>query len=148
LNGRKGERTVGVENFHVPPSEDLTRETVLEPGEILTDILLPPPPEGLRSSYRKVRGRRSWDFALAGVALAVRFRGDQVTDSRVVLSGAAPIPWRSLAVEEVIKERRLDSDTISNAVDAVVKHAEPLEQNGYKIPLFRGIIEEQLLAIA
>ena len=148
ITGPKAERTVAAENFHVPPSEDLIKETVLEPGEILTAILLPPPPAGLRSSYRKVRGRRSWDFALAGLALAVLFKGDQVARSRVVLSGAAPVPWRSMEVEEVIKERRLDSDTVSKAVDAVVKNAEPMEQNGYKIPLFRGIMEEQLMAIA
>ena len=64
------------------------------------------------------------------------------------MSQAAPVPWRSLEVEEVIKERRLDSDTVSKAVDAVVKNAEPMEQNGYKIPFFRGIMEEQLMAIA
>ena len=95
IAGPNGRRTVAVENFHVPPSEDYTRETVLEPAEIVTEIVLPPPADGLRSSYRKVRARRAWDFALAGVALAIVFTGDQTADSRVVLSGAAPVPWRS-----------------------------------------------------
>jgi xanthine dehydrogenase YagS FAD-binding subunit len=147
IAGPEGRRTVAVENFHLPPSRDYTRETVLEPAEIVTEIVLPPPAEGLRSSYRKVRARRAWDFALAGVALAIVFSGDQAVDSRVVLSGAAPVPWRSAEAEKVVKERRLDRDRATKAAAAAVKNAEPMEQNEYKIPLFRGLIEQQLMAI-
>lgn len=147
IAGPNGKRTVSVENFHMPPSEDYTRETVLEPAEIVAEIVLPPPAEGLRSSYRKVRARRAWDFALAGVALAIVFNGDQATDTRVVLSGAAPVPWRSVEAEKVVKGTRLDRDRAAQAAEAVVKNAEPMEQNEYKIPLFRGLIEQQLMAI-
>jgi xanthine dehydrogenase YagS FAD-binding subunit len=147
IAGPKGRRTVAVENFHVPPSRDYTRETVLEPSEIVTEIVLPPPAEGLRSSFRKVRARRAWDFALAGAALAIEFTGDQVADSRVVLSGAAPVPWRCAEAEKVIKGE-LDRDRAATAAEAAVKNAEPMEQNEYKIPLFRGLIEQQLMSIA
>jgi xanthine dehydrogenase YagS FAD-binding subunit len=147
IAGPNGKRTVSVENFHMPPSEDYTRETVLEPAEIVAEIVLPPPAEGLRSSYRKVRARRAWDFALAGVALAIVFNGDQASDTRVVLSGAAPVPWRSAEAENVVKGTRLDRDRAAQAAEAVVKNAEPMEQNEYKIPLFRGLIEQQLMAI-
>ena len=136
-----------MERFHVLPSEDVEKETVLQPDEIVSEILLPPPAPGLRSSYRKVRARRSWDFALAGVALAVLFSGDEVARARVVLSGAATIPWRSRAVEQVITGKRLDTETVKQAADAVVRDAEPLEHNGYKISLFRGLIQEELIAI-
>ena len=102
----------------------------------------------MRSSYRKVRARRAWDFALAGVALAVAFTGDQVTDSRVVLSGAAPVPWRSAEAENVIRGRPPERDRAAMAAEAAVKNAEPMAQNEYKIPLFRGLIEQQLMAIA
>ena len=146
--GPKGTRRVPLGKFHVLPGEDVRKETVLRPNEIVTEILLPPPVQGLRSSYRKVRARRSWDFALAGVALALKFNGDRVEKARVVLSGAAPIPWRSKEVEEVVTGKRFDADTIARAAEAAVKNAEPLEQNGYKIPLFRGILEEELSAIA
>ena len=145
--GPKGIRRIPIGKFHVLPSEDVRKETVLKPNEMVTEILLPPSVKGLRSSYRKVRARRSWDFALAGVALALRFKGDVVEKARVVLSGAAPIPWRSKEVEETITGKRLDADTVARAAEAAVKNAEPLEQNAYKIPLFRGIIEEELLAI-
>ena len=148
IAGPNGRRRVPVENFHMPPAEDYTRETVLEPAEIVTEIVLPPPAQGLRSSYRKVRARRSWDFSLAGVALAIVFTGDQVAASRVVLSGAAPVPWRSAEVENVIKGRRLDQDRAAMAAEAAVRNAEPMEQNEYKIPLFRGLIEQQLMAMA
>jgi xanthine dehydrogenase YagS FAD-binding subunit len=147
IAGPNGRRTVAVENFHMPPSQDYTRETVLEPAEIVTEIVLPPPAEGVRSSYRKVRARRAWDFALAGVALAIEFAGDQAADSRVVLSGAAPVPWRSAEAEKVVNGRRLDRDRAAKTAKAAVKNAEPMEQNEYKIPLFRGLVEQQLTAI-
>jgi xanthine dehydrogenase YagS FAD-binding subunit len=146
--GPERTRRISLEKFYVLPGEDVRRETVLKPNEIVTEILLPPPVEGLRSSYRKVRARQSWDFALAGVALALRFTGDRVGKARVVLSGAAPIPWRSKEVEEAITGRRLDAETVAKASEAAVKNAEPLEENAYKIPLFRGLIEEELLAIS
>ncbi|MEJ2661712.1 MAG: xanthine dehydrogenase family protein subunit M, partial [Desulfobacteraceae bacterium] len=148
IAGPNGRRTVAVENFHMPPSEDYTRETVLDPSEIVTEIVLPPPAAGLRSSYRKVRARRAWDFALGGVALAIAVAGDQATDGRVVLSGAAPIPWRSAEAEAVVRGSRLDPDRAVMAAEAAVKNAEPMTQNEYKIPLFRGLIEQELTAIA
>ncbi|MEX1328353.1 MAG: xanthine dehydrogenase family protein subunit M [Desulfobacterales bacterium] len=147
IAGPNDRRTVAVENFHIPPSEDYMRETVLEPAEIVTEIVLPPPADGLRSSYRKVRARRTWDFALAGVALAIGFTGDQAADCRVVLSGAAPVPWRSAEAEKIVKEGQLDRDRAAKAAAAALKAAEPMAQNEYKIPLFRGLIEQQLMAI-
>jgi xanthine dehydrogenase YagS FAD-binding subunit len=146
IAGPRGRRTVPVENLYLLPSEDYTRETVLEPAEIVTEIILPPPAVGLRSSYRKVRARRAWDFALAGVALAIVFTRDQATDCRVVLSGAAPVPWRSAEAENVIKGQQLDRDRVAESAEAALKNAESMEQNEYKIPLFRGLIEQQLMA--
>jgi xanthine dehydrogenase YagS FAD-binding subunit len=146
--GPKGTRRIPLAKFHVLPAEDVKKETVLRSNEIVTEILLPPPVQELRSSYRKVRARQSWDFALAGVALALKLNGDRVEKARVVLSGAAPIPWRSKEAEEAITGQRLDADTIAGAAKAAVKNAEPLDQNGYKIPLFRGMIEEELRAIS
>ena len=148
IRGSKGQRSVALGKFHVPPAEDYTKETRLEAGEIVTEIGLPPPVEGLRSSYRKVRARQSWDFALAGVALALVFKGEQVLRARVFLSGVAPVPWRSREVEEIITGKRLDEEVARRAAEAAVQKASPMEQNAYKIPLLRGLIEEQLLAIA
>lgn len=147
IAGPGGVRRVPVADFHVPPGVDPQRETVLEPGELLTQVLLPPPAPGLRSSYRKVRARRSWDFALAGAALALVFDGEVVSRARVYLSGAAPVPWRSRPVEEAITGTRLEDEVIARAREAVVEGAEPLEQNGYKLPLFQAVIAQELEAI-
>ena len=146
ITGPKGSRTVSVEKFHVLPRTDVRRETVLGPGEIVTEIVLPPS-RGLRSSYRKVRARASWDFALAGIALALRFKDGVVADARAVLSGAAPVPWRSREIEAAITGKKLDADVITKAAEAAMKNAQPLKENEYKVPLFRGMIEEELAAI-
>jgi xanthine dehydrogenase YagS FAD-binding subunit len=107
-----------------------------------------PPVRGLRSSYRKVQARNALDFALAGVALAFVFSGDRAADSRLVLFGAAPVPWRSVEAEEVLKGTRLNQDRASKNAGAAVKNAKPMTQNEYKIPFFRDLIEHQLVAIA
>ena len=148
IAGTKGTKTVPVEKFFVLPEEDITRETILEPGEVVTAVLLPRSPQGLRSSYRKVRARGSWDFALAGVALALRFSGSKVSGARVVLSGAAPIPWRSPEAEDAITGRPLDESTVTRAAAAAMKAARPLEHNEYKIDLFEGLLAEELAAHA
>ena len=147
ISGPKGNRTVSIENFHVPPSIDVDKETILANNEIVTEFFVPSTPAGFKSSYRKVRARQSWDFAIAGVALALQFSGDRIRQARVVLSAAAPIPWRSREVEEIITDKQLNLDTVAKAVNVVMKNAQPLEKNGYKIPLFKGILEEELLAI-
>jgi hypothetical protein len=146
--GPGGTRTVPVEAFHVLPSVDYRRETVLEPGEIVAEVVVPPPAPGLRSTYRKVRARASWDFALVGAAFALRLAGDVVREARVAFSGVAPVPWRAKAVEAALTGRRLDAGTIRNAAAAAVKGASPLAHNGYKVPLLRGLVEERLEAIA
>lgn len=147
IAGPGGKRTVAVENFHVPPQKDPRRETFLEQGEIVTAVLLPPSAD-MRSSYRKVRARQSWDFAVAGVALALQMDGDIVQNGRVVLSGAAPVPWRSKAAEEALRGKTLDSRSARAAAEAAMAEAKPLAHNGYKVPLFKGLIEEELLKLA
>jgi len=147
VSGPSASRSVPVETLHVPPSVDPQRETVLSDDEIITEVILPKTPAGLRSSYRKVRARASWDFALAGVALALVFDGDTVTAARVFLSGAAPIPWRAKGVEAAITGKTLDAATIAAAAEAAVAGAEPLSENGYKIKLFKGLMTEQLEAM-
>ena len=145
IEGLKGRRSVSVEKFHVPPAVDFTVETVLKSGEIVTEIILPPPAAGLRSAYRKVRARQSWDFALAGMATAIVLNKDQVVHCRMVLSGAAPVPWRIPEAEAAINGRRLDAGTAAKAADAALKKAEPMSQNAYKVPLFRAVITQELL---
>jgi xanthine dehydrogenase YagS FAD-binding subunit len=148
ITGPAGTRTVPLASFFVTPDKAVTRENVLERGEIVTDILLPPPEAGLKSSYRKVRARGSWDFALASVALAVTFTGGTVQKARIVLGAAAPVPWRVPEAEKVITGKALTPEVAAQAAEAALKGAEPLEHNAYKVPMFKGVIEEALLALA
>lgn len=142
--GPGGTKTLPIEELYVLPAKDPKKETVLQPNELITEILIPSSPAGLMSSYRKVRARRSWDFALASVALALTLRDGQVAYAHVVLGGAAPVPWRSREVEQAITGKRLDAATIAKAAEAAVTKSRPMEHNSYKVALFKGLIEEQL----
>jgi xanthine dehydrogenase YagS FAD-binding subunit len=146
--GPDGPRSVPAEKFFVLPSTDYTRETVLVPGEVVTEIVLPPQPRGTRGTYRKVRARGSWDFALAGAAVAVTFAGERVERARIVLSGAAPTPWRVPEAENVLLGKRLSPAVAEAAAKVAVKGAQPLAENAYKVEILRGAVEEALLAIA
>ncbi len=142
-----GSRVVPLDAFFVGPDKAITRETILERNEILTEVLLPPPVPGLRSSYRKVRSRGAWDFAIAGIALALVLKDGQVQRARVAFSGVAPVPWRSEPVERAITGRALTPAVVAEAAEAAVKGAVPLEKNGYKVPLLQGAVTEALLAL-
>jgi xanthine dehydrogenase YagS FAD-binding subunit len=144
VDGPRGERSVPVEQFHVPPGKDPQRETVLEKGEVVTGIEIPAPPPGCRSSYRKVRTRRSWDFALAGVALALCVENGRISRARLALSGAAPIPWRSKEAEDVLTGAPVGSEIAQKAGMAAMKSARPLAKNGYKVRLFEGLIATEI----
>ena len=144
IAGPKTSRVLPVEDLHVPPAEDPRREVRLEAGELVTEISIPAPAAGLRSSYRKVRTRASWDFALAGVALALEMDAQTVRSARVVLSGIAPVPWRVPAVENILTNSTLDRDTIERAGEAAGVGAEPLAHNAYKVALVRGLVVDEL----
>jgi len=142
--GPRGTRTVAVEELFVPPGTDVLHETVVGDDEILASISIPPPPSGLRSSYRKVRTRGAWDFALAAVALALELEDGTVRAARVVLGGVAPVPWRSRTAEQALIGAPLDASAVARACEAAVLGAQPLEHNGYKVPLLKGLVAEQL----
>jgi xanthine dehydrogenase YagS FAD-binding subunit len=144
----KRARTIPLASFFVLPLDSLERENVLAPGEILTEILIPPPQAGTRSVYRKVRERGAFDFALAGAAVVVTLAAGKVQTARIVLGGVAPVPWRSREAEQALAGRALDESAIQAAAAAAVKDAAPLSKNEYKVPLVSGILQETLTALA
>jgi xanthine dehydrogenase YagS FAD-binding subunit len=147
IASRSGTRTVSMEEFFVLPADDIRNENILKPGELVTEIVLPPVADGTRSVYRKVRDRGAWDFALAGLAAVVRMDGDRVDSASLALAGVAPKPWRAADAEAALTGGNLDAATIARAVDASVEGAQPLEHNGYKVQLVRGLMEETLRAL-
>jgi xanthine dehydrogenase YagS FAD-binding subunit len=134
--------------FFVLPKTSLVKENVLEPGDVLTEVLLDAPQPGARSMYRKARERASFDFALAGAAIVLSMAEGKVKTARVVLSGVAPAPWRSPEAEQALVGKPLDAATAEAAAAVAVKPAVPLRENAYKVPLVRGVLEETLLALA
>lgn len=142
--GLSGRRMIPVGELHMRPEVEVTRETVLEPGEVITAVVVPAPASGLVSTYRKVRTRQAWDFALAGMALALAFDGEVVREASVWLSGAAPVPWHSKPAEAALTGATLGAETVAKAADAVVADADPLPGTRYKIPLFTGLMRERL----
>jgi xanthine dehydrogenase YagS FAD-binding subunit len=148
ITGPNGSRSVPAETFFVLPSTDYTRENVLTAGEIVTEIVIPPRARGARGTYRKVRARGSWDFALTGAAVVATIASGNVERARIVLSGVAPVPWRVPEAERAIVGKRINARTARTAAAAAVKGAQPLSGNGYKVELLRGTVEEALLSLA
>ncbi|MGY1761213.1 FAD binding domain-containing protein [Geodermatophilus sp. SYSU D00779] len=132
--GPAGARTVPFVDLHRLPGDDPSRDTVLEHGELVTAIDLPPLPAGARSAYRKVRDRASYAFALVSVAVVVA--GDDV---RIALGGVAHKPWRATRAEEVLRGGELTGDAVGHAMDVELTAAQPQPGidggNGFKIPL-------------
>ncbi len=144
---KEADRTIDLGKFFVSPNEDITRENVLKPGEIVAEVLLPPTPKGLLSTYRKVRARGAWDFALAGAAASLQIANGKVERARVVLSGVAPIPWRAVAAEAALTGQPLTAESAKKAAAAGIRNAEPLAANEYKVELVRGVLEEAILGL-
>ena len=133
--GPAGAHTVPFVELHRLPGDDPSRDTVLEHGELITAIDLPPLPAGTRSAYRKVRDRASYAFALVSVAAVVAGDGDV----RLALGGVAHRPWRATRAEEVLRGGPLSGDAVRAAMAAELAAAQPQPGidggNGFKIPL-------------
>jgi xanthine dehydrogenase YagS FAD-binding subunit len=145
VRGQDGERAVPMVGFHRLPGDAPDRDTVLEPGELITAVELPPLDGGFVSAYRKVRERRSFSFALVSVAALLDLRDGVVAEARIALGGVAHAPWRAAAAEAALRGAAPDEETLSRAADAELAQARPLRDNGYKVQLARNLIVSTLL---
>ncbi|MFC8507675.1 FAD binding domain-containing protein [Streptomyces sp. NPDC057411] len=139
LSGADGERTVPVADFHRLPGDRPDLDTVIAPGELITGVRLPAPPAGALSAYRKARDRTSFAFALASAALVVTVEDGRVGHAALAFGGLAHKPWRARAAEEVLRGAPATSETFRRAADAELAAAEPLRDNGFKVPLARNL---------
>jgi xanthine dehydrogenase YagS FAD-binding subunit len=140
LRGAVGERTVTLTDLHRLPAEHPHIETILQPGELITEIVLPPLKFAARSTYRKVRDRASYSFALVSVAATLELEGDLIKDVRIALGGVAPKPWRAWKAEAALRGLRASEQTFLAAAEAELADAKPLRDNGFKIELARRTI--------
>jgi xanthine dehydrogenase YagS FAD-binding subunit len=143
IAGPGAPRTLAVEDFFVTPDDNIRRENVLKDGEIVTEIQIPAPLG--RSTYIKFRERESVDFAMAAVAAVVQLgAGGTVQNARLVLGGVASIPWRVPKVEAYLKGKTLSDATLEAAATQALEGAQPLSQNGYKVPLAQALVKRAL----
>jgi xanthine dehydrogenase YagS FAD-binding subunit len=144
VTGPQGSRVVPMPGLHRLPGDAPDRDTVLAPGELITAVELPLPPPG-RSTYRKVRDRASFAFALVSVAAALDVSADgTVRTCRLALGGVAHVPWRASRAEDVLPGRPAQEAEFARAADSELALARPLPRNGHKVPLARNLITATL----
>jgi xanthine dehydrogenase YagS FAD-binding subunit len=144
LRSPTGERHVLAREFFTLPVEERRQETMIEPNELVLGITLPRPREGTRSIYLKAMERNVWAFALVSVAAVVQAGGNAMHDARLVLGGVAPIPWLVEFPERGIGQGQAAADWIEQIADEALATAQPLQHNGYKMPLARSLIRRAL----
>jgi xanthine dehydrogenase YagS FAD-binding subunit len=137
LRSVSGERMVDLCDLHRLPEDRPDIETVLAPGELITAVELPAPNPAERSTYRKVRDRSSYTFALVSVAAAVELDGDAIVGARLALGGVAPKPWRARRAEEALRGQPATEATFLTAADAELADARPLAGSAFKVELAR-----------
>ena len=135
LQGPAGSRTLPFTDLHRLPGDSPEVETVLAPGELITAVSLPALPFAARSTYRKVRDRASYAFALVSVAAALDLDGDRIKDVRIALGGVAHKPWRALKAEAILRGGPATEQAFRAAAQAELADAAPLRDNGFKIEL-------------
>ena len=140
VQGRGGARVIEFADFHRLPGDAPQRDNQLADDELITAVELPADNLARHSHYLKIRDRASYAFALVSVAAALELHGDEIIDARLALGGVAHKPWRDRAVQASLIGRTVSRETFSNAADALLQDAEPLQHNGFKIKLARRAI--------
>ncbi len=135
LRSTEGERTLPFTELHLLPEDHPERETVLQPGELITAVEIPALDPAVRTAYRKVRDRASYAFALVSVAAAIELENGTVKDVRLAMGGVAHKPWRAWKAEAMLKGQAATEENFRAAADAELAVAKPLEHNAFKVEL-------------
>jgi xanthine dehydrogenase YagS FAD-binding subunit len=146
--GSDGDRDIPLAEFYRGPGDEPHRETTLPVGAVITGISLPPSELAVGSTYRKVRERASYAFAIGSIAAAVDVREGVVHDVRIALGAVAPMPWRARAAEQALIGQPATSDGFRAAADVELDAARPLRDNAYKVPLVRNLVVRTLAELS
>jgi xanthine dehydrogenase YagS FAD-binding subunit len=144
IQSARGEREVAIGDFFVVPGNTPQRETVLEPGELITFVTLPAPKPGSKQVYLKLRDRASYEFALSSAAIVAVVHGGKLDFVRVALGGVGTRPWRSFEAERVLHGKAPDERIFRQAAEAALHGAQPQSENAFKIPLAKRCITHAL----
>jgi xanthine dehydrogenase YagS FAD-binding subunit len=148
IQGPKGSRAVAFRDFHVLPGNTPHRETVLEPGDLITHVTLPPPISGSKQIYLKLRDRASYEFALASAAVVFTIGGGNIRRARIALGGVGTKPWRSPEAEAALTGKPANDTTFRQAAEAALQRAKPQSENKFKIELARRCLVHALRTAA
>lgn len=150
VRGPKGERAIPFGDYHLLPGNTPNRETVLEPGDLITHVTLPPPVAGSRQVYLKLRDRASYEFALASAAvvLTLPVAGGNVTRARIALGGVGTKPWRSPEAEAALVGQPANATSFRKAAEAALRGAKPQSENAFKIELAKRCLAHALATAA
>jgi len=148
VQGPNGEREIPIEELHRLPGDNPDRDTILEHGDLITAIDLPPLGFAANSKYRKVRERASYAFALVSVAAALDVEDGVVRDARIALGGVAHKPWRATKAEEALRGEPVNEANFRAAAEIELADAQPLAGNAFKVPLARNVITRTLLELS
>jgi len=147
VRNAKGERVVEAEDYFIGPSTDITRMTILRPGDLLTAIRIPDKWAGATFYFEKIRDRQVWDFPLVNIASAGVFSGGNIERIRIAVNGVAAHPLRLKAVEDAVRGKPRNAATADMAGQLAIQGAEPLRYNGYKIPLMRNLVKRSIRGV-
>ena len=147
IRDKRGERTVNAEDYFIGPSIDITRMTVLRPGDLLTAIRIPATWAGAQFYFEKVRDRQVWDFPLMNVASAMVVSGGNIERIRIAVNAAAARPLRLTAVEDAVRGKPRTPETGKIGGELAIAGAQPLRYNGYKVPLMRNLVKRAISGV-
>jgi len=140
-------RTSTVEKFFLLPRTRLHGENILQPDEVVTEIIVPKPEKGARSAFVEMAEKSAFDWATSGAAAMLTLDGNRVTAARIVLHAVAPIPWRVPQAENVLIGKPISDETIAEAAEVALRGAQPLSRNAYKIPQTKAMVRRVLHAL-
>jgi len=148
IQGANGTRSVPIGEFHLLPGSTPNRETVLEPGDLITHVTLPPPRSGSKQSYLKLRDRASYEFALASAAVVMNLDGGSVSYVRIAMGGVGTKPWRFAEAEAALVGKPANAANFRAAAEVALRNAKSQSENGFKIELAKRCLAHALQTTA
>ena len=148
VGGASGPRVVPLDDFFLPPEMRHAHDAKIEPGEVLTRVIVPPLSAGTKAAYHKQTERESYDWPICDVAVVLTMEGQTVRSASIVMGWVAPTPRRAVESEQLLVGKTLTEDLARQAARAAVAGATPLSKNGYKVPVLEAVVRRTILAAA
>ncbi len=144
LRSMSGERVVDAQDYFIGPGTDITKMTVLQPGELLVSVRIPSTWAGAEFYVEKVADRKVWDFPLVNIASAMKTSGNTIERMRIAVNAVAAHPMRLEAVEAFVAGKPRNEETANAAGELAVAGAVALAHNAYKIPMMRNLVKRAI----